>query len=228
MSMDQVKIGKFIANCRKEKNMTQRQLADILEISDKTISKWECGKGLPDVQFMIPLCDLLGINVNELLSGGKISADEYQKRAEENMMTLVKENEYVKTYKPLAGWFVSFVVFALFFGFGWNSSGNAKILSKIFLIMTMALIDVLFTISYKGEYVYWITYGPDYETAKNSDSQRRKTYAWKYLRIFLIASIVLMIYLFGSMLFDLSASFDYIACIVIMIAAGLTTVPISF
>ena len=226
--MDQVKIGKFIANCRKEKNMTQRQLADILEISDKTISKWECGKGLPDVQFMIPLCDLLGINVNELLSGGKISADEYQKRAEENMMTLVKENEYVKTYKPLAGWFVSFVVFALFFGFGWNSSGNAKILSKIFLIMTMALIDVLFTISYKGEYVYWITYGPDYETAKNSDSQRRKTYAWKYLRIFLIASIVLMIYLFGSMLFDLSASFDYIACIVIMIAAGLTTVPISF
>ncbi|MDE5596543.1 MAG: helix-turn-helix domain-containing protein, partial [Lachnospiraceae bacterium] len=87
--MDQVKIGKFIANCRKEQNMTQRQLADILEISDKTISKWECGKGLPDVQFMIPLCDLLGINVNELLSGEKISADEYQKRAEENMMTLV-------------------------------------------------------------------------------------------------------------------------------------------
>ena len=226
--MDQVKIGKFIANCRKEKNMTQRQLADILEISDKTISKWECGKGLPDVQFMIPLCDLLGINVNELLSGGKISADEYQKRAEENMMTLVKENEYVKTYKPLAGWFVSFVVFALFFGFGWNSSGNAKILSKIFLIMTMALIDVLFTIIYKGEYVYWITYGPDYETAKNSDSQRRKTYAWKYLRIFLIASIILLIVLFGSALLDLSASFDVIISLVIVIAAGLTTVPIEF
>ena len=79
--MDQIKIGKFIANCRKEKNMTQRQLADILEISDKTISKWECGKGLPEVQFMIPLCDLLGINVNKLLSGEKLSADEYQKRA---------------------------------------------------------------------------------------------------------------------------------------------------
>ena len=226
--MDQVKIGKFIANCRKEKNMTQRQLADILEISDKTISKWECGKGLPDVQFMIPLCDLLGINVNELLSGEKISADEYQKRAEENMMTLVKENEYVKTYKPLAGWFVLFIVFALFFGFGWNSLGNVKILSKIFLIMAMAHIDVLFTIIYKGEYVYWITYGPDYETAKNSDSQRRKTYAWKYLRIFLIASIILLIVLFGSTLLDLSASFDVIISLVIVIAAGLTTVPIEF
>lgn len=92
----------------------------------------------------------------------------------------------------------------------------------------MTHVDVLFTIIFKGEYVYWITYGPDFETAKNSDTQRRKTYAWKYLRIFLIASIVLMIYLFGSMLFDLSASFDYIACMVIMIAAGLTTVPISF
>ena len=78
--MDQIKIGKFIANCRKEKNMTQRQLADILEISDKTISKWECGKGLPEVQFMVPLCDLLGINVNELLSGKKLSDDEYQKK----------------------------------------------------------------------------------------------------------------------------------------------------
>lgn len=62
--------------------MTQQQLADILEISDKTISKWECGKGLPEVQFMIPLCNLLGINVNELLSGKKISADEYQQKAE--------------------------------------------------------------------------------------------------------------------------------------------------
>ena len=91
--MDQIKIGKFIADCRKEKNMTQRQLADILEISDKTISKWECGKGLPEVQFMIPLCDLLGINVNELLSGEKLSADEYQKKAEENMMSMIKERE---------------------------------------------------------------------------------------------------------------------------------------
>jgi len=70
--VNQIKIGKFTASCRKEKNMTQRQLADILEISDKTISKLKCGKGLPEALFMIPLCNLLGINVNELLSGEKI------------------------------------------------------------------------------------------------------------------------------------------------------------
>ena len=226
--MDQIKIGKFIADCRKDKNMTQRQLADILEISDKTISKWECGKGLPEVQFMIPLCELLGINVNELLSGEKNSAGEYQKKAEENMLTLVKENKYVKTYKPLAGWLVSFVVFALFLGFGWNSLGNAQILSKIVIIMAMAFVDVLFTIIFKGEYVYWIVYGPNYETAKNSDSERRKTYAWKYLRIFLFASMALMIYLFGSMLLDLSAGFDFMIFMVIVIIAALTTVTIKF
>ena len=64
---------KIHSKLSQRKNMTQRQLADILEISDKTISKWECGKGLPEVQLMMPLCNLLGINVNELLSGEKIS-----------------------------------------------------------------------------------------------------------------------------------------------------------
>lgn len=76
--------------------------------------------------------------------------------------------------------------------------------------------------------IWWIAYGPDFETAKNSDSQRRKTYAWKYLRIFLAASIILMIFLFGSMLLNLSASFDFIIFLVVGITAGLTTVPIKF
>ncbi len=226
--MDQIKIGKFIAGCRKEKNMTQRQLADILEISDKTVSKWECGKGLPEVQFMLPLCDLLGINVNELLSGEKLSDDEYQQKAEENMMTLVKENEYVKTYKPLAGWIVSFVMFALFFGFGWNSSGNPQVVSKIVIIVAMTFVDVLFTIIFKGEYVYWIVYGPDFETAKNADPQKRKAYAWKYLRVFLAASFILVIALAGSALFRLPSGFDFIVFLVIVISAGLATVPIKF
>lgn len=227
-TMDQVKIGKFIASCRKEKNMTQHQVADVLEISDKTISKWECGKGLPEVQFMIPLCDLLGINVNELLSGEKLSVDEYQKKAEENMMTLIQENEYTKTYKPLIGWFVSLVPVFLFLGFGWDKLGNEQILSKIVVIIAMTFVDVLFTIIYKGEYVYWITYGPDFETAQKADSERRKAYAWKYLRIFLAASVILVLYLFGSILFDLSASIDIIAFLVVIAAAALSTVPIKF
>lgn len=100
--MDQIKIGKFIAEIRKEKNFTQRQLADILSISDKTVSKWECGKGLPEVSLMIPLCDALQITVNDLLTGERVSEVDYQKRAEENMMNLIKENEENKKRMALS------------------------------------------------------------------------------------------------------------------------------
>ncbi len=67
--MDQVKIGKFISQMRKEKGLTQKQLGEELLISDKTVSKWETGKGMPEVSLMLPLCEKLGINVNELLTG---------------------------------------------------------------------------------------------------------------------------------------------------------------
>ena len=91
--MDQIRIGKFIAESRKSRNLTQRQLAEMLSISDKTISKWECGKGLPEVSLMLPLCAALNITVNDLLSGEKVSSMEYQKKAEGNMISLMKENE---------------------------------------------------------------------------------------------------------------------------------------
>lgn len=91
--MDQIKIGHFIADTRKAKNLTQRQLADALSISDKTVSKWETGKGLPDVSLMLPLCRALEITVNDLLTGEKVSASDYQTKAEENMMDLIKENQ---------------------------------------------------------------------------------------------------------------------------------------
>lgn len=106
--MDQIKIGKFIAEIRKENNLTQRQLAEELNISDKTVSKWECGKGLPEVSVMLPLCETLKITVNELLSGERISAENYQQKAEENMMNLVKEKEENK--KKIA---ISVIVAAL-------------------------------------------------------------------------------------------------------------------
>lgn len=67
--MDQIKTGKFIANMRREKQLTQFQLADKLSISDKAVSKWECGNGMPDVSLMLPLCEILEISVNELLCG---------------------------------------------------------------------------------------------------------------------------------------------------------------
>lgn len=100
--MDQIKIGKFIAQMRKDQGLTQRQLAELLSISDKTVSKWECGKGLPEASLMLPLCDALHMTVNDLLTGEKISPSEYQKNAEENMMGLLKENEENKKRMALS------------------------------------------------------------------------------------------------------------------------------
>ena len=91
--MDTVKIGRFIAESRKIHGLTQLQLADALLISDKTVSKWECGNGLPEVSLMLPLCAKLEISVNDLLSGERVDSSDYHKKAEENMMDLMKENE---------------------------------------------------------------------------------------------------------------------------------------
>ena len=79
--MDQIRIGRFIAETRKAQNLTQRQLADALSISDKTVSKWECGKGLPEVSLMLPLWNALHITVNDLLSGERVSKVDYQQKA---------------------------------------------------------------------------------------------------------------------------------------------------
>lgn len=94
--MDQIKIGKFIAEERKAKKYTQRELADKLSISDKTISKWERGNGFPEVSLLLPLCNELEITVNELLSGERLQAMDYKKKAEENMVNLVREAQESK------------------------------------------------------------------------------------------------------------------------------------
>ena len=94
--MDQIKIGKFIADERKRKGYTQKKLSEKLEISDKTISKWERGNGFPEVSLLLPLCNELEITVNELLSGERVSEEDYLKKAEENMVNLVREAQESK------------------------------------------------------------------------------------------------------------------------------------
>ncbi len=89
--MDQIKIGKFIAACRKEQGLTQLQLADRLGITDKAVSKWERGIAMPDTSIMLDLCEILEINVNELLSGEKISMENKNQKNEELMLDLAKE-----------------------------------------------------------------------------------------------------------------------------------------
>ena len=91
--MDQLKIGKFIAECRKKKKLTQMQLADKLGITDKAISKWERGIAMPDSSIMLELCDILGICVSDLLRGEIITIDMYNKEMESNLLKVIKQKE---------------------------------------------------------------------------------------------------------------------------------------
>ena len=98
--MDLEKVGSFIRDKRKEKNLTQLELAEKIFVSEKTISKWETGKGFPDTSLMLPLCEVLEINANELLSGEEIKDDKaYKEKAEKNLIEL--KDEQIKTNKTL-------------------------------------------------------------------------------------------------------------------------------
>ena len=110
--MDQIKIGKFIADERKTKKYTQRELADKLGISDKTISKWERGNGFPEVSLLLPLCNELNITVNELLSGERLQEVDYKKKAEENMVNLVKEAQENKKKIVMSALVATLVIIA--------------------------------------------------------------------------------------------------------------------
>ena len=87
--MNQEKIGKFIAQCRKEKNMTQQDLSEKLGVSSKTVSNWENGRNMPDLSLFKPLCEELDINLNDFLSGEKVKETEYQKKLEENIIKTI-------------------------------------------------------------------------------------------------------------------------------------------
>ena len=112
--MDQIKIGKFIAECRKKNNLTQMQLAEKLNITDRAISKWENGKGMPDSSIMLDLCNELKISVNELLSGEMIDMKEYDKKAEELLLELAKQDE-LKNRKLMTSMWTILIVSAIFY-----------------------------------------------------------------------------------------------------------------
>ena len=112
--MNQIKIGKFIAECRKKNNLTQMQLAEKLNITDRAISKWENGKGMPDSSIMLDLCAELKISVNELLSGEMIDMKEYDKRTEELLVELAKQDE-LKNRKLMTSMWTILITSAIFY-----------------------------------------------------------------------------------------------------------------
>ena len=114
--MELEKIGKFIKDMRKEKKLTQIELAQKLEVSEKTISKWECGNGFPDTTLVLPLCKELGVSANELLCGEKISGSEYKERAEENIIALnldiERKTKFLLTLEIVLGLFSTIILVA--------------------------------------------------------------------------------------------------------------------
>ncbi len=120
--MDQEKIGKFITTCRKEQNLTQEQLAEKLGITYKAVSKWECGKGLPDASIMIELCKILKITVNDLLSGEKVKEKEYQEKLEQNIIDTIdytdkkvsKKNKLIYEMLMFFGLGLIFIAFTIY------------------------------------------------------------------------------------------------------------------
>ena len=111
--MNQEHIGKFIAKCRKDKNMTQSELAEKLGVTDKSIGNWENARCMPDLSLFKPLCDELDITINDLLSGEKISKDKYQEKFEENIVnTIDYSTKKINKYSNVIG--LLLVIFGLF------------------------------------------------------------------------------------------------------------------
>ena len=111
--MNQERIGKFIAKCRKDKKMTQSELAEKLGVTDKSIGNWENGRNMPDLSLFKPLCDELDITINDLLSGEKISKEKYQEKFEENIVnTIDYSTKKINRYGNVIG--LLLVIFGLF------------------------------------------------------------------------------------------------------------------
>ena len=138
--MNQEKIGAFIARRRKEKKLTQAKLASYLGITDRAVSKWERGKGLPDPVYMLELCRLLDISVNELLTGEFIEETKYQQKAEDNLLIMakqeVKQTKKMFFYENVIG-IGSTIIFAIliFMSVYFVENGGIKILLFIFAFL---------------------------------------------------------------------------------------------
>ena len=160
--MDQEKIGKFIANLRKEKKMTQEELAERLGVTNKSISRWENGKTMPDLSLLKKLTEILGITINELLSGEKLTKEEYQEKLEENIVNTI---DY--SHKRI---------------------NHLKIILSIFIvlvILSLGILSVLFGIDlnrmYHKEPVFFSTWGFDYVPPINLESMKIEDAIKEYL-----------------------------------------------
>ena len=181
--MNQEKIGKFIAKCRKDKKMTQSELAEKLGVTDRSIGNWENGRNMPDLSLFKPLCDELGITINDLMSGEKISKDKYQEKFEENIVNTInysnkKNSKYNFTVSILLVIFGLFMIISAIMIFPSESSwgsiysvignmlfiiGISKLTRKLKMGKRLFLIFIIFS----G--VMGILFSTDYINVKNNN-----------------------------------------------------------
>ena len=139
--MDTVKISNFILMARTKAGLTQKELADKIGVSDKTISKWETGKSLPDISYYETLCDALNIKVNELLSGEYLNEDIYLEKAETNIVEIIRENKFSKkkvVVKLFAG-LALFIAAALLIGI-LSSLNLSEVIAGLFDLPTLVIL----------------------------------------------------------------------------------------
>lgn len=157
--MDQMKIGKFIAECRKNVHLTQAELAEKLNISDRAVSKWENGKSMPDSGIMLELCSYLEITVNELLKGEKINLKSYEKVAEENLLKLKMREEQANKKLLNFEWVICFTnsisYIVLIYIASYMEMSNILRVLLIFLAIILFTIGIISSMKIEREVGYY-------------------------------------------------------------------------
>ena len=157
--MDQIKIGKFISECRKKNNLTQMQLAEMLNITDRAVSKWENGKAMPDSSIMLDLCKELKISVNELLSGEMIDMNNYNEIAEKNLLEMAKkeeiQNKKLMMYEKVIGFGSTISFITLIFVTSFLVDNNIARIVLFILAFILLIIGVSFALKIETETGYY-------------------------------------------------------------------------
>lgn len=157
--MNQIKIGKFIAECRKKNNLTQMQLAEKLNITDRAISKWENGKAMPDSSIMLELCNELKISVNELLSGEMIEMKDYNQIAEKNLLEMAKkeevQNKKMMFYEMVIGYMSSVTFLILLFTASFAVENIVARIILFILAFLVLIVGISFALKIETETGYY-------------------------------------------------------------------------
>ena len=130
--MDVIKSGQFIKSLRKERGLTQKEVAEQLNVSEKAVSKWETGRGFPEMSLLLPLCKYFGIGINELLSGERLDEGRYVEKAEENIATALENSTFDLKEKKIL------------FEKKWLNDHILELILEILLMFSFAVLSAIF------------------------------------------------------------------------------------